>query len=486
MKKKLTAILLLTGMLLTSAACASDTGSSAEADTTAAGEAETTTVAETADPYDDELGEYDFKGEEFHFYSRDHASLHGALNVAEETGDVLNDALYQRNREVEERFNFIIAETLETNNTTNARTAVLAGDDSYDIITTRCVYAYDYAAEGLVIPAQDLPVINIEKPYWSEYLTETMTVLGKRYFAVGDFNLSSYDTSHIMLFNKAMAKNYSLGDLYGIVKDGGWTMAKYTEMGKAVIKDLDGNGTMDDKDQYGILITGKQILPNFWISAGLTSIEKDSSDTPIFTMTNNKKFVSHIDNIFKVHWDDGLWMPTQTSYEVDDVNLAMFTANQSLFFDCTFFHVSRLRAMETDFGIIPYPKYDDAQDRYYSRIEACELFCVPVTNKNHEFAGVVLEALAAESAKSVIPAYYDVALQGKVTRDEESSEMLDLIFNTRVFDWGDTIWCAQIRDGIFDDMMKANDRDLASKTAELDNLVADKIKTTVEMFEKLG
>ena len=142
--------------------------------------------------------------------------------------------------------------------------------------------------------------------------------------------------------------------------------------------------------------------------------------------------------------------------------------------------------METDFGIIPYPKYDDAQDRYYSRIEACELFCVPVTNKNHEFAGVVLEALAAESAKSVIPSYYDVALQGKVTRDEESSEMLDLIFNTRVFDWGDTIWCAQIRDGIFDDMMKANDRDLASKTAELDNLVADKIKTTVEMFEKLG
>jgi len=485
MKIRITAALLLLAMALTAFGCASGDNSVSSDNTADTTTADTTTVAETADPYDDELEAYNFDGDEMHFYSRWTASIHGELNVAEETGDVLKDAIYRRNRMLEERFNFVLTET-SNNKTDPARTAVLAGDDSFDVITTRCSYAYDYAAEGIVIPVQDLPVINLDKPYWDAKLTGEMTVLGEKYFAVGDFNLTGHDFTHILLFNKAVVKNYGFGDIYSTVKDGSWTLAKYAEMGKAVIKDLDGNGTMDKNDSYGILITGKQILPNLWISAGLTSITKDSNDTPTFTLTNNEKFVSHIDNIFRIHWDDGLWMPSQTTQEVDEEHVQMFSNNQSLFLDCSFFHVARLRSMETDFGIIPYPKYDDKQEQYYSRIEGCELFCVPVTNKTLEFTGAVLEAMASESAKSVIPAYYDIALQGKITRDEESSEMLDLIFETRVFDWGDTIWCNHIRDGIFDDMMKANDRDLASKTAALEALVENQIKTTVEMFEKLG
>ena len=100
--------------------------------------------------------------------------------------------------------------------------------------------------------------------------------------------------------------------------------------------------------------------------------------------------------------------------------------------------------------------------------------------------GAVLEAMASESHTGVIPAYYDITLRTKVTRDAESEAMLDLIFADRVFDWGDTIWCPDIRDGMFNNMFKANDRDFASKMAALDATVQALIEKTVEAFEKLN
>ena len=94
--------------------------------------------------------------------------------------------------------------------------------------------------------------------------------------------------------------------------------------------------------------------------------------------------------------------------------------------------------------------------------------------------------MASESHAVVLPAYYDITLRTKITRDGESEAMLDLIFSNRVFDWGDTIWCPDIRDGIFDDMFKENDRDFASKMATLESTVQALIAKTVEAFEKLN
>lgn len=159
----------------------------------------------------------------------------------------------------------------------------------------------------------------------------------------------------------------------------------------------------------------------------------------------------------------------------------MFQNDKGLLMDMTFFYISSLRDMDANFGIIPYPKYDEAQENYLSRIEGCELTGVPVT-ADPEFVSVVLEALASDSAKNVVPAYYDVALKTKYTRDEESAEMLDVIFQNRVFDLGDTIWCDQIRDGVFKPMFTDDDRALSSKFASMQNVMEERISQAVEAF----
>ncbi len=482
-------ILFLSSLLLMSllTGCGAETGSapvSTDAPDTASSAG--TTAAEKADPYADELPALDFEGEEFHFYTRHMDSFHGEFLVEEETGDVLNDAIYNRNLKVEERLKVTLAETTENGNTTAARTAVLAGEDTYDVITTRCVYAYNYAEEGLVIPVEDIPHIDLSKGYWDEKLTEEMTVLGHRYFTVGDFNLTSFDFTHMLIFNKKLAADYGVGDLYQTVTDGKWTFDAFNEAVSDVTRDLNGDGKMDANDGYGFLSSAKQVPPCFWISAGLTSVQKDADDKPVFNMPSDEKFFTVMERIYNITWDNSAWMVSTSGNNVDPAFITQFQANLALFMDMTCFYIDQFRAMDADFGIIPFPKWNEAQDMYYSRIEGCDLTCIPFTNKDPEMTGAVLEAMASETRAAVIPAYYDVTLRTKITRDEESEAMLDLIFSNRVFDWGDTIWCPDIRDGIFDDMFKENDRDFASKMATLETTVQALIEKTVAAFAELN
>jgi len=59
-------------------------------------------------------------------------------------------------------------------------------------------------------------------------------------------------------------------------------------------------------------------------------------------------------------------------------------------------------------------------------------YAIPTFQKIH-----ILEALSAESKYTLRPAYYDVTLKTKMARDEDSSDMLDIIFRNRVWDIGE-------------------------------------------------
>ena len=121
-----------------------------------------------------------------------------------------------------------------------------------------------------------------------------------------------------------------------------------------------------------------------------------------------------------------------------------------------------LAEMESDFGILPYPKYDEAQTEYCSRVSYFMPAVMPATNRNLELVGAVLEYINYRAKENITPAYYDITLKGKVSRDEESVEMLDIILDNRVVDLGDTLFCASVRDGFFTAMYRSNNHDLAS------------------------
>ena len=129
-------------------------------------------------------------------------------------------------------------------------------------------------------------------------------------------------------------------------------------------------------------------------------------------------------------------MDTTSDNSFDCTSTTMFREGRSLFTDVNITLVINLREMDQSFGVLPWPKLEEADD-YVANVDAgTNLFIVPITNSDPDRTSLVLETLAILGRAYTIPAYYDVALKTRDSRDEESAEMLDIIVANRVFDLG--------------------------------------------------
>ena len=428
--------------------------------------------------YKDNVPAMDLKGYNLRVLTDPVWFIHAEWDFEEETGDIINDSIYRRNRIIEERFNITITEIADTS---KIRNSVKAFTDEYDIVTTWCDAMRAYLCEGLGYMFSDYGLyIDLSQPYWDSNITDALTFNNTVLFPIGAADLPSYDYTHMMLFNKQLIADLGLEDPYELVRNGKWTFDKYDEMAKIVTRDLNGDGKMDENDMYGYVAVVKYILPVFWVSAGVESISKTNDGTPQFTLVNDEKFASIIQKAFAITYDNNAWYrDTITLSNSSDVGDAIFMSNRALFFDTTFKLIENLRNMDTEFGIIPYPKYT-LQDIYYTYMDGCNPFIIPITVPDPTTIGAITEAITCESFNMVIPAYYEVSLKTKYARDEESEEMLDLIFSNRVFDLGSTIWCGLLRDGIFLNMFRRNDRNLTSQFERVENRVNKEIQKVLD------
>ena len=112
------------------------------------------------------------------------------------------------------------------------------------------------------------------------------------------------------------------------------------------------------------------------------------------------------------------------------------------------------QSMEDDFGILPFPKYDEEQETYHHMISQhwASSVAVPVTCKDFDKVGYVLDTLGAFSPDTITEAVIEKNVLTKSVRDDNSADMLHLIFDTKVydasiiFDWGIyNIWCEMTR-----------------------------------------
>ena len=129
----------------------------------------------------------------------------------------------------------------------------------------------------------------------------------------------------------------------------------------------------------------------------------------------------------------------------------------------------QLRDYEHGYGVVPLPKWDEAQSEYYSVCDAgANVMVVPVTAQNIEMIGAVVEALSSYSWRTVMPTYCDIVLNRKSARDPESAEMMELILESRVIDFaylydGWTGWVFKLagmtaQEGVFTSVYEKNEK----------------------------
>jgi len=402
----------------------------------------------------DNVPELDFKGYGYKVITGTYGRENQELFPEAEIGEVLNDAIYKRNKNIEERFNVNFdASAMDLMQLLSALSKnVKAGDGAYDMYMQIDRDAYTAAGQGLLYPVDKLPHVDLSRQYWCQLPNKQLTVGGRQYMAFSDDMLSFFEATVVLFFNKKQVQDLGLEDIYGLVRDGAWTHGKLFEYAKLAVRDFDGDGQMTEADYWGFISESDYFYQPFWISAGITLVGKDENDIPYFSVPGNQRFFDMAEKVTaELKSKEGIYLESQkvklASYPGNstEARVAFFRAGHGLFMVGAIQEMVQLRDMPDDFGIIPFPKYTADQPQYYTRVCGGFPYVIPATCDNPELAGALLEVMACEARNSIIPAYYESALKTKYSRDPDTAEMLDLIFDTRVYDLGDTIWYNPIR-----------------------------------------
>jgi len=388
-----------------------------------------------------ELPEVTYDGADFRMYQWDTNNWHvwDDLWVESLTGEPINDAVFSREVQMEQTYDVKVSLLIDNylKYEENLRNAVTSGEDSWEVVVSMGhdiprLYPYN-----VFYNLHDVPYLDFEKPWWNKNCNESFTLAGYMPFTVSDMTILDKGVTAACFFNKNMAADYGLGSLYDNVLENTWTIARMIELGEVVETDLDGNGIRDDNDRYG-LVCGDDPVYMLFHSAGGRYISKDEDGYPVLSFQSEYNFTVIPYYLEYVMYDENL--TCNNSFKDGRADCVdMFREDHGLFLMKTLSATNSLREMESDFGILPIPKYDSAQDSYSSSVSVFggNLISVPTTCGHLDMAGVLLEAMAAYSHYTLIPAFYDTVLKEKSARDAESTEMLDIIIAGMVFDVGD-------------------------------------------------
>lgn len=355
-------------------------------------------------------------------------------------GEPLNDAIYKRAADIEEMYN-VKVELIKSTGTVaaDAIKVIQAGEDAYDMLLGASSDASTLATNNTLLDLNEIEGLNLDMPWWDQAANTGMSIMGKLYFTTGEISSDRYRATEAILYNKVMLEEYNLDSPYDLVRSGTWTLPKMLEMSQGVSADLDGNGKFDENDKYG-MITYTNVVTSGIFASGIHYNTKNAEDLPELTFYNERT-VNVVEEYITFMTDKELCFDWANYYHLaadpnTNVGLIIFQENRGLFNYNGIHAVPNLRNMFSDFGIVPIPKYDEAQDGYYSCANnvACPFVMIPKTVAETARAGVLTEAMARKGRELTKVAFYDITLKDKASRDEDSKEMLDIVFDNMVYD----------------------------------------------------
>ena len=351
------------------------------------------------------------------------------INFPDEiNGEVLNDSLFAQKTTIEERFNVKLEYVTHNSNTWDGYIAEVnswfnAGEDFAGLIENNNAATSGFAVKGYFDDLSKYPVIDTSKPWYFKDEMDLYGYKGHYYVATGTMNARTVmNAIHVTFFNKSIQQEYGMDDFYQVVRDGGWTLDYVKKIVSDFYFDLDGDGTKNESDLYGLsyatLGSWMVELP----ALGIPQISKDPDGIPTLSAVSDAEHVETVmDSLKELTEMEGSRCVDEWAVTAFDTGKALFAVRE-----LQYMNVFRDGNLELDFGILPPFKADEYQAHYYTSYLPCP-FAIPITHEDKDMSAILLTALAAEGFKQVLPAYYQTAIKTKYSTDEQSGEMLDLM-----------------------------------------------------------
>ena len=351
----------------------------------------------------------------------------------EDDGAALSAELFERTGRTEERLNIVVeiakvdGWSTYNNAIISLRNSIMNQQAVYDIITGWSPRIPQLASEGLYYNLRSFDYLDVANEWWSQSLAKELTVNDRLFMATGDVSTDYMRQGHMIFFNQTLAKAMGMdySTFYQTVSKGEWTFDTLYELSKDAYANLNGNDFVDEGDQFGLLIVST-MLQAFYGAAGINMVPNNGVDVPTFDF--NAEIIDNVWTKIQLLIESPATVAngfgTTTLSDIDQC----FIEGKALFNLTRLGSLADMTDMADGFGVLPMPKYDVAQESYYTQLHSCELWSIPMDAKDPDMSSAVMTSLGYDSHEVVLEPHFEKLLKTRYVKDSESGYMIDTIY----------------------------------------------------------
>ena len=391
--------------------------------------------------YVDDLPELNFEGADVSIICSTREQVKDEFFSESLSTNALSSAVYTRNQMVNARLNVnlnVITDSGSDHNSINEKVsmAIKSGEDAYDIVSAPTYKASHYVIEGCYRNLYNLEYLNLDKLYWSQGFNDVFSFWNdKQYLATGTAVISIYRFMYATIYNKDMFYSVGEDDLFDVVNSGDWTIEYQTRISRSFFADT-GN---PETTTYG-MATGYSIsVDPYWVSLQVPILQKNANnsfETTVFNDSAMAKLTNAVDLVLKLYAEPSVkvWDESQDRFSISDFKpITTFYSQQAAMTTTTMYAIENNmdQLALLNYGIVPMPKYDIDQEKYYSALQdqvSALGISGSVTDNRLPMMGAVLECMASESQNTIVETYYGKLLSYRYLQDYNSQQMLKLIY----------------------------------------------------------
>ena len=379
-------------------------------------------------------------------------TYYDALDWDEITGDKLGDAIYNRNRYIEQHLNMTMNVVKENGAGNLFSQSALSGSGDYDLgFDLIQEYGAGLLQKGLLRSFNTIKTVDLTNPWWDQSALRDMTVEGQSFFGLMDISFDMLESLTVLFYNGALIVQHQLDDPYELFLSNEWTIDRMKSMMESVTQDADGDDRMDiKKDRFGLAGREYKFQPMLFTS-GVQLMSWDDEERQFRLNMMDERFLTVSEAIASIY------VKGNPNVDYSDYNAGReaFAEGRVLFYSRLLGDYNNMRTNEDDYGVICFPRIDYAAQttRYFVQDPDAIFLPVVVSDDNgdgkgdYDEIGSFLEAIGAYSRDVTKNVYVDSAVIGKGMRDQNSAAMVRIMMGNLGYDLAQTYALTTIQQG---------------------------------------